>query len=59
MRSLLLEQPGVLEAEVSFPEAKAVVLFDPNQTSAEALAQALSQYYPAQVISVEPAPGGG
>lgn len=49
-----MEQPGVINAQVDFPSGQALVIFDPQQTDAETLAQALSEYYPAQVIRVMP-----
>ncbi len=54
MRSILLEQPGVVDAGADWQAGRGWVIFDPNQVSAEALAQALSQYYPTRVLAVEP-----
>jgi hypothetical protein len=49
VRSILLQQPGVLDAGANWQAGVGWVIYDPGQAKAEDLAQALSAYYPAQV----------
>ncbi len=56
MRSILLGQPGVVDAGADWRAGRGWVIFDKSQVSAEALAKALSEYYPTEVIAVEPVP---
>ena len=57
MRSILLQQPGVFDAGADWQAGSGWVIFDPNQVSAEELAQSLSQYYPSKVVEVQPYEG--
>ena len=54
MRSILLEQPGVFDAGADYQAGTGWVIFDPNQVTAEELAQNLSQYYPSKIVEVQP-----
>jgi len=55
VRSILLEQPGVRQADASFPQGRAWVVYDPTKVTAEALAAAVSPYYPSRVLEDESA----
>lgn len=55
MRSILFQQPGVTEAEINWREGQGWVVYDPTQVTAEELAQAVSPYFPTQVIADQPA----
>ena len=50
MRSILFQQPGVTEAEINWREGQGWVVYDPTQVTPEELAQAVSPYFPTQVI---------
>ncbi len=54
VRSILLEQPGVFDAGADYRAGTGWVIFEPNQVTAEELAQSLSQYYPSKVVEVQP-----
>ncbi len=57
MRSILFQQPGVLDAQIDWVKGDGWVVYDPTQVTAEALAEAVSAYYPTKVVEdqwVEP-----
>jgi len=57
VRSILLQQPGVFDAGADYQAGTGWVIFDPKRVSAEELAQSLSQYYPSNVVQVQPLEG--
>ena len=54
MRSILFEQPGVLDAQVNWVKGEGWVVYDPTQVTAEELAKAVSPYFPTQVVDDVP-----
>lgn len=54
MRSILFQQPGVLQAEANWRQGRGWVVYDPTQVTAEELAEAVSPYYPSEVVDDQP-----
>ena len=54
MRSILLQQPGVLQAEADWQAGRGWAVYDPTQITADELAAAVSPYYPSQVLDDQP-----
>jgi copper chaperone CopZ len=50
VRSILFEQPGVIEAEVNFYAGEAQVIYDRAQVTAAELAEVVATYFPAEVV---------
>jgi len=50
VRSILFQQPGVLDAQINWVKGEGWVIYDPAQVTAEELAKAVSRYFPTQVV---------
>ena len=50
MRSILFQQPGVLDAQINWVKGKGWVVYDPGQVTAEELAKAVSAYFSTEVV---------
>lgn len=57
MRSILLQQPGVLDARANWREGRGWAIYDPTKVTAQDLAAAVSPYYPSQVVDDRPYSG--
>jgi len=54
VRSILLQQPGVIDAGANWRAGRGWAIYDPSQVDAEKLAAAVTPYYPSQVLDDQP-----
>ena len=54
MRSILLQQPGVVDAGADWQGGTGWVIYDPSQVQVDKLVAALSTYYPSQLTGDQP-----
>jgi len=54
VRSILLQQSGVVEAEADLQRQQGWAIYDPARVTPQELADALSPYYPSRVVEDRP-----
>jgi len=54
VRSILLQQPGVVEAGADLRRQQGWAVYDPARIAPQDLADALSPYYPSRVVEDRP-----